>query len=106
MSLQFYLGRAGSGKTFRCQQDLVARLRQDPRPVSPSLWFLLPEQATAQAEAALLHEPGRVRFCPRTGGFVQTVGAVGIRENGGAPRDLLSEQGRQMLLRALVAPEP
>ncbi|HNY25788.1 MAG TPA: exodeoxyribonuclease V subunit gamma [Candidatus Sumerlaeota bacterium] len=103
MSLQFYLGRAGSGKTFRCQQDLVARLRQDPRPVRPSLWFLLPEQATAQAEAALLREPGIRGFARAQVVSFKRLAHLVLSETGGAAYDLLSEQGRQMLLRALVA---
>jgi ATP-dependent helicase/nuclease subunit B len=103
MSLQFYLGRAGSGKTFRCQQDLVARLRQDPRPVRPALWFLLPEQATAQAEAALLSEPGIGGFARAQVVSFKRLAQLVLSETGGAAYDFLSEQGRQMLLRALVA---
>ncbi len=103
MSLQFYLGRAGSGKTFRCQQEIVARLRQDSRPARPSLWFLLPEQATAQAEAALLREPGIQGFARAQVVSFKRLAHLVLSETGGAAFDFLSEQGRQMLLRALVA---
>ncbi|HUT23797.1 MAG TPA: hypothetical protein VM492_05595, partial [Sumerlaeia bacterium] len=103
MTLQFYLGRAGSGKTQRCLDDIAERLREDPTPRGAPLIWLLPEQATAEAEAALLRAPG-VRGYARAHvlSFRRLAWTV-LRETGGTAQDFLDDQGRLMMLRALVA---
>jgi len=103
MRLEFYLGRAGSGKTRRCLDEIAAGLREDPSPAGCPLILLLPEQATAQAEGDLLRCPGIRGFMrARVLSFKRLAYAV-LWETGGASRDSLSDLGRQMLLRALVA---
>jgi len=51
MSLQFIYGRAGSGKSFHCFNQIKAKLQQDK---SRKLVLLVPEQYTFQAERDLL----------------------------------------------------
>ena len=51
MGLRFVIGRAGSGKSLRCFQSIVAMLRDEPLG-EPVLW-LLPKQATFMAERQL-----------------------------------------------------
>jgi ATP-dependent helicase/nuclease subunit B len=55
MSVQFILGRSGSGKTKYCIDSLIKELldKDDARP----LVLLVPEQATYQAERAVLSHP-------------------------------------------------
>ncbi|HBF33882.1 TPA: helicase-exonuclease AddAB subunit AddB, partial [Candidatus Sumerlaeota bacterium] len=102
MQLQFYLGRAGTGKTQRCLDDIVERLRENPSPQAPPLIWLLPEQATAQAEAALLRQPGlRGIMRARVFSFKRLAREV-LVETGGAATGFLGDLGRQMLLRALA----
>ncbi len=54
MAVQFILGRSGTGKTSSCVRAIVnALLESSEQP----LLFLVPEQATYQAERAILSDP-------------------------------------------------
>jgi len=55
MAVQFVLGRSGTGKTRFCVRGIAEALRE---PSEQPLLFLVPEQATYQAERAILSEPG------------------------------------------------
>lgn len=102
MSLQFYLGRAGSGKTWRCLHDIADALRDDPSPRAGRLVWLLPEQATAQAERALLAQAGIEGYARASVLSFKRLAGLVAAERGGRRLDYLDEQGRQMLLRAMV----
>jgi ATP-dependent helicase/nuclease subunit B len=53
MTVQFILGRSGTGKTYHCAGAIVeALLQKDDRP----LLLLVPEQATYQASRAILND--------------------------------------------------
>ena len=54
MAVQFILGRSGTGKTSHCVRAIVDALRE---PSDRPLLFLVPEQATYQAERAILSDP-------------------------------------------------
>ncbi len=54
MAVQFILGRSGTGKTTYCLDAIVAALVE---PSDQSLILLVPEQATYQAEQAILSDP-------------------------------------------------
>ena len=56
MPVRFVVGRAGSGKTWRCLEAVRARLREDPVGGS-RLLLLVPEQASFQMERALIETP-------------------------------------------------
>jgi ATP-dependent helicase/nuclease subunit B len=98
---RFLLGPAGAGKTFRCLEEIRAALRDNP--LGPPLVFLAPKQATFQLERQLLGDaalPGYTRLhilsFERLAGFVLDR----LRQPRAAP---LSEEGRVMVLRALLA---
>jgi ATP-dependent helicase/nuclease subunit B len=55
MAVQFILGRSGTGKTSYCINAIAAELLSDN---GESLIFLVPEQATYQAERAILADKG------------------------------------------------
>lgn len=55
MAFRFVLGRAGGGKTTWCLQEIKRRLAE--RPDGRPLIWLVPEQATSQAEYALIQSP-------------------------------------------------
>jgi ATP-dependent helicase/nuclease subunit B len=59
MAVQFVLGRSGTGKTSYCVRAIADALLE---PSEQPLLFLVPEQATYQAERAILSDP-------RVGGY-------------------------------------
>jgi ATP-dependent helicase/nuclease subunit B len=97
---RFLLGPAGSGKTFRCVAEVRAALQAEPD--GAPLLFLAPKQATFQLERHLLADPSlagytrlRILSFDRLAGFLlETLGV--------APPPLLAEEGRLMVLRALL----
>ena len=101
MQARFLLGPAGSGKTFRCLAEIRAALRDHPQ--GPPLIFLAPKQATFQLERQLLAGPalsGYTRLSilsfERLAGFI-------LKELRQPRPALLSEEGRVMVLRAVLA---
>jgi ATP-dependent helicase/nuclease subunit B len=63
MAIQFILGRSGTGKTTLCKKQIVENLLNDAANSPPpqvrglnNLVFLVPEQATYQAERAILSD--------------------------------------------------
>jgi ATP-dependent helicase/nuclease subunit B len=101
VQVRFLLGPAGTGKTFRCLEEIRAELKHAPG--GPPLLFLAPKQATFQIERQLLSDPElpgytRLQILPfdRLAQFVmETLGAPAL--------EILSEEGRVMVLRALLA---
>ena len=97
---RFLLGPAGSGKTFRCLAEIRAALREAAE--GPSLILLVPKQATFQLERQLLAGDtlsGYARLnifsFDRLARFV--LGQLAV-----APPDQLNDEGRVMVLRALL----
>jgi ATP-dependent helicase/nuclease subunit B len=98
---RFLLGPAGSGKTFRCLAEIRAALAASPE--GPPLVLLAPKQATFQLERQLLADsalPGYTRLnifsFERLARFVLDALKVPM------PAGLLAEEGRVMVLRALL----
>ena len=116
MQARFLLGPAGSGKTFRCLAEIRAALRQAP--AGPPLILLAPKQATFQLERQLLGWGERPReplakagddSPHRLSGYTrlrilsfERLAQFVLDATGGAQPELLSEEGRVMVLRALV----
>ena len=121
---RFLLGPAGSGKTFRCLDEIRAALRENPE--GPPLILLAPKQATFQLERQLLADPKRWGERPREPKSNPADGSRGrsphqiagftrlnifsfdrlarfiFEKTGIAPPKLLSDEGRVMVLRALL----
>ncbi len=98
---RFLLGPAGSGKTFRCLAEIRTVLAASPE--GPPLVLLAPKQATFQLERQLLADsalPGYTRLnifsFERLARFVLDALDVPM------PSGLLAEEGRVMVLRALL----
>jgi len=95
----FLLGPAGSGKTRRCLQEIRDELLASAE--GPPLLMLAPRQATFQLERQLLADE-------RLAGYtrLQIIGfqrlAELIVDAAGTPARLLDEEGRVMVLRALI----
>ena len=101
VQIRFLLGPAGTGKTFRCLEEIRAELKRDPE--GPPLLFLAPKQATFQIERQLLADdslPGYTQLhilsFDRLAEFLLTA-------LGQPPPRLLNDEGRVMVLRALLA---
>lgn len=100
-SIRFLIGPAGTGKTWKCLTEVRAALAEDPEGLP--LVFLAPKQATFQLERDLLaggtpagYTRLQILSFDRLASFV-------LRETGPQMPSLLSEEGRIMVLRALLA---
>ncbi len=101
MQIRFLLGPAGTGKTFRCLEEIRAELKRDPQ--GPPLLFLAPKQATFQIERQLLADktlPGYTRLHILSFDRLATFLLDAL---GQPPPRLLNDEGRVMVLRALLA---
>ena len=100
MSIQFILGRSGSGKTTTIVNEIKNRLMEDP--MGNPIIYLVPDQMTFGAEYELIHSQdvaGMIRA--QTFSFSRLAWRV-LQETGGITRHHLSSTGIQMMLRKLV----
>jgi ATP-dependent helicase/nuclease subunit B len=99
--IRFLLGPAGSGKTHRCLAEIRAALRASPD--GPPLIFLAPKQATFQLERQLLADDDLAGYTRlHILSFERLAYSIFDWLKKPAPR-LLDEEGRLMVLRALLA---
>ncbi len=105
MLVHFLLGPAGSGKTWRCLGEIRAELKRAPG--GAPLLLLAPKQATFQLERQLLDD----RETPPLTGYtrLQIVSfdrlANWLLETLSTVPELIDDEGRVMVLRALLARE-
>ncbi|MFZ1073456.1 MAG: PD-(D/E)XK nuclease family protein [Verrucomicrobiia bacterium] len=103
MQASFLLGPAGSGKTFRCLAEIRDALRKNPE--GPPLILLAPKQATFQLERQLLADPSAAGINGYTRlhifSFERLAKFVFDNLHVALPQ-LLAEEGRVMVLRALL----
>jgi ATP-dependent helicase/nuclease subunit B len=100
VQVQFLLGPAGSGKTFRCLAEIRHALHKSPE--GPPLILLAPKQTTFQLERQLLAShslDGYTRL--RIFSFERLAQFV-FEKSGIVPPEQLSDEGRIMVLRALL----
>ncbi|MBP1156343.1 MULTISPECIES: helicase-exonuclease AddAB subunit AddB [unclassified Paenibacillus] len=100
MAFRFVLGRAGSGKTTFCLNEIKQRLMEKPEG-RPLIW-LVPEQATFQAEYALVSAPelgGTLRA--QVLSFRRLAWRV-MQEVGGTARLPIDETGKKLLLHRVI----
>lgn len=100
MSLQFIIGRAGSGKTSHCLEEIRKQLEKEPN--GPPLIYLVPEQMTFQAEYELVRSPnlsGMIRA--QVYSFTRLAWRV-LQETGGLARKFINRTGIHMLLRKIL----
>ncbi len=100
MRARFILGRAGSGKTHTCLDEIRQALGKSP--TGPPLLFLVPEQATYQMDRALLSGiPGGASDRASVVSFRRLTFRL-LSEVGGQPGRVIGDLGRQMLVHALL----
>lgn len=101
-SLEFIIGRAGTGKTERCLNDAVERIKD--RPLGGALILLMPEHMTYKLERELAE-----RLAAQGAGFMRAY-VFGFRrfarkillETGAGHETRISEVGRRLLLRKIL----
>lgn len=96
MPVKFVLGKAGSGKTSFCLQEIRQLLQNDPK--GPPIIMIVPEQATFETEHALV-------TAPTAGGMIRTqvlsfrrLAYRVLQETGGNSIQAIDETGKKMLL--------
>ncbi|WP_088186611.1 helicase-exonuclease AddAB subunit AddB [Desulfosporosinus sp. FKA] len=100
MSLRLVIGRAGSGKSTLCLEEIRRELRNQPW--GNPIILLVPEQASYQMEVALANTPdlgGSLRA------LVLSFRRMGWRvfaETGGGQKILIGATGKRMLLRRIL----
>jgi len=97
---RFLLGPAGSGKTFRCLAEIRVALRASAD--GPPLVLLAPKQATFQLERQLLADKELSGFARLQIFSFDRLARFALEKLSVAPPDQLNDEGRVMVLRALI----
>lgn len=100
MQIRFLLGPAGSGKTHRCLAEISDTLRCSPEGLP--LILLAPKQATFQLERQLLTQAGLPGFTRLRILSFQRLAEFVLDQLNRPAAELLAEDGRLMVLRALI----
>ncbi|MGA2176981.1 MAG: PD-(D/E)XK nuclease family protein [Verrucomicrobiota bacterium] len=98
---RFLLGPAGTGKTFLCLAEIRQALLAEPS--GPPLVLLAPKQATFQLERQLLADPSLPGYTRLQILSFERLADYVLEQLRQPPPPLLSEDGRTMVLRALLA---
>lgn len=101
MRARLLLGPTGSGKTFRCVAEARAALRASPTGLP--LVFLAPKQATFQLERLVLSDPALQGYTRLRILSFERLAELILSEVTDPPPQLLSGEGRLMVLRALLS---
>jgi len=100
MSIRFVIGRAGHGKTRYCLDEIRNSLKQKPE--GDPLIYLVPDQATFQAELELVSSDnlsGMIRA--QVLSFHRLAWRI-MQEEGGIARLPVDETGKKLLLHKLL----
>jgi ATP-dependent helicase/nuclease subunit B len=98
--VRFLLGPAGSGKTFRCLAEVRAALKKNAE--GAPLIFLAPKQATFQLERQLLADDSLHGYTRLQIFSFERLAQFVFEKLNVAPPELLDDEGRVMILRALL----
>jgi ATP-dependent helicase/nuclease subunit B len=99
--VRFLLGPAGTGKTFLCLEEIRQALLEDPQ--GPPLILLAPKQATFQLERQLLADPVLPGYTRLHILSFERLTEFVLNHLHQPPPPLLSEEGRTMVLHALLS---
>lgn len=100
MSLRMIMGRAGSGKTTMCLDEIQSKLHEDP--IGEPILYIVPEQMTFLSEYRLATESetgGMIRA--QVYSFSRLAWRI-LQETGGISRYHLSSVGISMLIRKII----
>lgn len=100
MTVQFVIGRSGSGKTDYCLSEIQNELTN--RPIGQDIIYLVPEQMTFQSEYELVHNRGlKGMIRAQVFSFTRLAWKV-LQETGGMARPHLTSVGTSMMLRHII----
>jgi ATP-dependent helicase/nuclease subunit B len=100
MGIRYIIGRAGSGKSTACLEEIRSRLLKEAD--GHPLLLLVPEQATFQAELALVTTPGiHGLLRAQVMSFRRLAWRV-MQETGGIAGTPIDDLGKKMLLHRLL----
>ena len=100
MAVTFVIGRAGSGKTRRCFDSIVAAMRANP--LGPPIYWIVPKQATFMAERELTCASGLGGFCRARVVSFDLLGREVFAHAGGNVIPEVTSLGRQMVIGHLL----
>ena len=100
MSVRFILGRAGSGKTRTCLENIKNELIKDP--YGPPIILLVPDQATFQMERMLINYPDLQGFARLEVLSFKRLASRVLAELGGGGGKHIKELGKIMALQSLI----
>jgi ATP-dependent helicase/nuclease subunit B len=100
VQVRFLLGSAGSGKTFRCLAEVRDALKKNPG--GAPLIFLAPKQATFQLERQLLADNSLNGYTRLQIFSFERLAQFALEKLNIAPPEQLNDEGRVMILRALL----
>jgi ATP-dependent helicase/nuclease subunit B len=100
MSLRLIIGRAGTGKTRCCLQEIRQELLDNPK--GGPLFYIIPEQATFQAEYALATLPGIKGTMRAQAVSFRRLAFKVAQEMGGGRGLYIDDGGKSMLLRKIM----
>src|SRR4051812_47264318 len=98
MPVTFVIGRAGSGKSLRCLEQITERVRAAP--LGPPIWLIVPKQATFQNERELVARLGA--FCRIRIVHPDKLGDEILSEVGGVAAKQVTAAGRRMIIGRLL----
>ncbi|MFD1357217.1 helicase-exonuclease AddAB subunit AddB [Fictibacillus halophilus] len=100
MSLQFILGRSGSGKSHSVFQEIREKLAEDP--MGSPIIYLVPDQMTFQSEYKLASTPGlNGMIRAQVYSFSRLAWRI-LGETGGMTRMHITSTGVRMMLRKII----
>ncbi|WP_226658615.1 helicase-exonuclease AddAB subunit AddB [Pseudalkalibacillus hwajinpoensis] len=100
MTVQFVIGRSGSGKSDHCLTEMQNELSK--RPIGQDMIYLVPEQMTFQSEYELVHNRGlKGMIRAQVFSFTRLAWKV-LQETGGMARPHLTSVGTSMMLRQII----
>ncbi|MGI6597205.1 MAG: helicase-exonuclease AddAB subunit AddB [bacterium] len=99
--VRFILGRAGTGKTYTCLEEIKKTLASEGEE-GPALILLVPEQAAFQMEHELYTGMPRAATARAQVLSFRRMARRVLAQTGGAARPWLGELGKRMVLRSLI----
>ncbi|WP_347550844.1 helicase-exonuclease AddAB subunit AddB [Pseudalkalibacillus hwajinpoensis] len=100
MTVQFVIGRSGSGKTDRCLMEIQNELTEQP--LGQTMIYLVPEQMTFQSEYEFVNNRGLKGIIrAQVFSFTRLAWKV-LQETGGMARPHLTSVGTSMMLRHII----
>ncbi len=100
MTLHFLLGRAGTGKSEYCYQEMAEKMKAQP--LGAPLLLLVPDQASFTAEWSLIHQPGMKGSIRGRALSFQKLYHLLLAEQGEQPLPWLDDMGKAMIINQCI----